>query len=173
MELRPELMPPPLDLALVARLSKLAADLDGAQSDRSDALAEFNRLAGTSLPLDKFRDIYETENYEDFVRRMLYHQLIRPATDVTTTELVEVVRRAMPTNEFFGQHEAYMAIFDANVPMAGASILIFCPPDDDAGVISVGRGHALSDYNPTPEQIVEWALLRGVVKQDARRGITH
>lgn len=51
MELRPELMPPVLDGAEVARLAELAAYLDGAPPDRSaDAPAEFDRLAGTDLP---------------------------------------------------------------------------------------------------------------------------
>jgi hypothetical protein len=51
MELRSELMPPPLDAALVARLAKLADRIDGAApGQRDDDWAEFNRLAGTNLP---------------------------------------------------------------------------------------------------------------------------
>ncbi len=40
-----------------------------------------------------------------------------------------------------------MAIFDANVPVPKASMLLYYPPNDD------GR-----DWDPTPEQIVDLAL---------------
>jgi hypothetical protein len=130
MELRPELMPPTLDEALVARLAKLADRLDGARTgERDDELAEFNRLAGTAIPLEEFQGIYGAEDHENYVRRVLCYRQIKPAAGVTRAELAEVVRRAMPTNEYFQQHEAYMALFDANVPLKNASNLIFYPPD--------------------------------------------
>src|SRR5262245_38052031 len=113
MKLRPELMPPVLDEALVARLAELAAGLDGAWPGRwEDDLAEFNRLAGTSIPFEELQGIYGGEDHEYYVRRVLFYRLIKPAADVTRAE---IVRRAMPTNEFFSEHEAYMAVFDANV----------------------------------------------------------
>jgi len=52
MELRPELMPPALNEQLVARLAKLAAHLDGDPDE--DMRAEFNRLAGTDIPIAEF-----------------------------------------------------------------------------------------------------------------------
>ena len=53
MELRPELMPPALDEAKVLRLTELAAGLDGAHPGMwEEDLAEFNRIAGTTLPID-------------------------------------------------------------------------------------------------------------------------
>jgi hypothetical protein len=162
MELRPELMPPALDEALVARLAKLAARLDGARPGRwEDDLAEFNRLAGTSIPFEEFQGIYGGEEYEHYVCRLLCYQRIKPALGVTRAELAEVVRRAMPQNEFFDQHEAYMAVFDANVPLRGASNLIFYPPDYDAATNTWGGGRPMGEYEPTPEQIVEWALAPG------------
>jgi hypothetical protein len=162
MELRPELMPPVLDEALVARLAKLAAGLDGARPGQwEDDLVEFNRLAGTSIPFEEFQGIYGGEDHEDYVRRVLNYRLIKPVPDVTRAELVEVVRRAMPTNEFFDQHEAYMAVFDANVPLEGASNLIFYPPDYDTATNTWGEDRPMGEYDPTPEQIVEWALAPG------------
>jgi len=159
MELRPELMPPTIDEALVARLAKLADRLDGARPGQcDDELAEFNRLAGTDIPLAEFRGIYGGENHENWVRRVLYHQRIKPVSDVTRAELAEVVRRAMPQNEFFHEHEAYMAIFDANVPLHGASNLICYPPDYDPATNTWGGGRPMGEYDPSPEQIVEWAL---------------
>ena len=160
MELRPELMPPALDEVLVARLAKLADRLDGARpSQCDDELAKFNRVAGTDLPLAEFQGICGGEDPENWVRRVLYHQGIKPAPGITPAELVEVVRRAMPQNEFFDQHEAYMAIFDANVPLQGASNLIFYPPDYDPATNTWGGGRPMGEYAPTPEQIVDWALV--------------
>jgi hypothetical protein len=156
MELRPDLMPPALDESLVARLANLAAQLDGDPDE--DMRAEFNRLADTNIPMAEFQGIWRGEDHEDYVRRVLYYRQIKPAAGVTRAELVEVVRRAMPTNEFFDQHEAYMAVFDANVPLEGASSLIFYPPDYDADTDTWRGGQQVGEYNPTPEQIVEWAL---------------
>lgn len=82
--------------------------------------------------------------------RVLYRGRIKPAAGVTRAELVEVVRRAMSTDEHLDEHEAYMAVFDANVPMSGASNMIFWPPEQ--------HPPSAGTYSPTPEQIVEWAL---------------
>ena len=156
MKLRPELMPPLLDEELVARLAELAALLDGDPDEAKRA--EFNRLAGTNISMREFQGIYGGENHEEYVRRVLYHRLITPFPGVTRAELAEVVRRAMPSNEFFDQHEAYMAVFDANVPLPGASNLIFYPPDYDERNNTWAGGRPMCEYNPTPEQIVDWAL---------------
>jgi hypothetical protein len=64
----------------------------------------------------EFQGIYGGQDHEGYVRNVLYYQQVKPAPGVTRAELAEVVRRAMPQNEFFDQHEAYMAVFDANVP---------------------------------------------------------
>ena len=75
MELRPELMPPALDEAKVARLVELAAALDGARPGQWEGdFAEFNRLAGAAIPIEEFQGIYGGEDYEDWVRRVLYHE---------------------------------------------------------------------------------------------------
>jgi hypothetical protein len=155
-------MPPALDEALVARLAKLADCLDGAGPGQCDEeLAEFNRLAGTDIPLAEFQGIAGGENHESWVRRVLYRRRTNAVPDVTRAELAEVVRRAMPQNEFFASHEAYMAIFDANVPLDGASNLIYYPRDYDPGTNTWGGGRPLGEYDPTAEQIVEWALMLG------------
>jgi hypothetical protein len=152
-------MPPDLDENLVARLARLADCLDGARPGQcDDELAEFNRLAGTEFELPDFDGISGGEDHADWVRRLLFAQQIKPAPGVTREELAEVVRRAMPQNEFFGEHEAYMAVFDANVPLMKASNLIFYPLDYDSATNTWGGGRPMGEYNPTPEQIVEWAL---------------
>ena len=159
MELRPELLPPLLDDILVARLAKLADRLDG---DRDEELwAEFNRLAGTDVPMDEFQGIHGGQDHDDYVRKVLYSRLVKPAVGVTRAELAEVVRRATPTDEAFDQCDAYMAVFDANVPLTGASNLIYYPPDYDPKTNTWGGGRPMGEYDPTPEQIVEWALAPG------------
>lgn len=155
MELRQELAPPSLDEELVARLAELADALDG---NPSEALrAEFNRLAGTEIPMRAFQGIYGSEDHANYVRRVLRKQRIKPVPDVTRDELAEVVRRAMKPDRA-GLHEAYMAIFDCNVPRPRASNLIFYPADYDHGTDTWGGGKPMSDYQPSPEQIVDWAL---------------
>ena len=161
MVLRRDLLPPQLDEAQVARLAVLADEIDDAHpahwQQTDAALAEFNRLAQTELSFDDFQGIYGAEKHETWVRRLLNRRIIRPTPDVTRDELVEVIRRAMPQHGD-PDYEAYMAIFDANVPMAKASNMIFYPCDYDDHTNTWGGGRPMSEYDPTPEQIVEWAL---------------
>jgi hypothetical protein len=167
MELRTELTPPTLDEQLVARLAELASQLDGDPDE--DMRAELNRLAGTDIPMVDFQGIYGGQDHDGYVRNALSNRLIKPAPGVTRAELAEVVRRAMPTNEFFDQHKAYMAVFDANVPLDRASNLIFYPPDYDASTNTWGGGRPMGEYDPTPDQIVEWALAAGRGSPDAEQ----
>ena len=153
MELRTELTPPPLDEELVARLVTLAEALDG--SSNEDLRAEFNSLAGTNLSMRMFQGVYEGDGHLSFVQRLLHKQLVRPVSDVTRDELVEIVRRAMERGPL---QEAYIAIFDANVPRLHASNLIHYPPDYDDISGTWGDGKSVRDYDPSPEQIVGWAL---------------
>ena len=87
MELRPELMPPVLDEALVTRLAKLAARIDGAHPGQwEDDLHEFNRLARTNLAFEEFQGIYGGEEHENYVRRLLYRKLVKPAPGATRAD---------------------------------------------------------------------------------------
>lgn len=158
MELRAELMPPVLDEAKVSRLAELAADIDGAgRGQWEDILSEFNRIAGTAFAFEDFQGIYGAEEHDIWVRRILVGQTVRPVPGVTRAELVEIVRRAMPQSGD-PAYEAYMAIFDAHVPRRKASNLIFYPPDYDAATNTWGGGRQMGEYDPTPEQIVDWAM---------------
>lgn len=160
MELRPQLKPPKIDEQLAARLAELAANIDGAQPGEWDEwLTEFNQLANTSIPFEHFQGIYGGEDHIEWVRRILHDQHTKPANDVTREELIEIVRRAMPQNGY-PDAEAYMTILDKNVPRPGASHLIFYPPDYDDATNTWGGGRMMREYDPTPEQIVEWALER-------------
>ncbi len=62
MELRPELMPPTVDEKLVARLARLAAEINGARrGEWNENLREFNQLAGTDFDHKIFQGIYGVE----------------------------------------------------------------------------------------------------------------
>jgi hypothetical protein len=158
--MRHELMPPHLDTAKVQRLARLAAEIDGAYPGLwEDKLAEFNRVAGTNFSFVDLQGIYEAEEHERWVRRVLIQRSVKPAANVTREELLEILRRAMPENGD-PDFEAYMAIFDANVPLKAASNLIFYPLDYDAATNTWGGGRKIGEYDPTPEQIVDWALTQ-------------
>jgi hypothetical protein len=157
-ELRPELMPPDLDEARVARLAALADEIDGAAPGQWERLLEeFNRESGASLQFADFQGIYGAEEHATWVRRLLTQQAVKPAPDVTRAELIEVVRRAMQPDRH-PENEAYMAIFDANAPLPAASNLISYPLDYDPPTNTWGGGRPMGEYDPTPEQIVDWAL---------------
>lgn len=158
MNLRPELLPPKLDEALIARLADLASKIDGARPGEYDEwLKEFNELSQENIPFENFQGIYGGEDHADWVRRVINARLIKPVPDVSRGELIEIVRRAMLQNGY-PDYEVYMAIFDANVPRAHASNLIFYPPDYDAATNTWGGGRAMGEYEPTIEEIVDWAL---------------
>lgn len=158
MELRPQLEPPKIDEKLAARLAELAANIDGARPGEWDEwLVEFNQLASTSIPFEHFQGIYGGKDHIDWVRRVLNDQQTKPVDDVTRNELIEIVRGAMPQNGY-SDAEAYMAILDKNVPRSGASNLIFYPPDYDDATNTWDGGRMMGEYDPTPEQIVDWAL---------------
>ena len=168
-ELRPELMPPALDEARVRHLAELASrldsPLDGADPGLwEDDVAEFNRVAETAFSIEDFQGIYGAEEHEDWVRRVLIRNTVRPVPDVTRAELAEIIRRAMPQSSD-PDYEAYMAIFDANVPLPGASNLTFYPSDYDPATNTWGGGRPINEYDPTPEQIVEWALAAAPAKE--------
>ena len=146
MKLRPELTLPMLDEALVARLAKLADRLDGARpGQRDDELAEFNRLAGTSLPLADFQDIYKAEDPEVFVRGVLFRRDLAPDPNLTRAEMAEIVSRIRGP----GDDDFYLELFEVNCKHPSGSGLIFGPnlvPE------------LPQDREPTVEEIADCAL---------------
>jgi hypothetical protein len=150
MELRPDLMPPVLDAARVARLAELAARLDGARPGQwEDDLAEFNRLAGSATSIEELQGIYGAEDHEDWVRRLLYNQSLIP-TELSPDEMVEIVSRAMPQNGN-PDYDFYLEVFLVNCRHPAGSDLIFWPnlvPE------------LPQDREPTAEEIADLALGR-------------
>jgi hypothetical protein len=94
MQLRSTLMPPALDAALVARLTELAANLDGAAPGQwEDDLAEFNRLAGAAIRFEECQGIYGAEDHEDYLRGVLYRRQFTPDPSISLAEMTEIVSR--------------------------------------------------------------------------------
>src|SRR5215813_10293748 len=108
MDLRAELMPPPLDEARVKRLAELAAWMDGCTETHPHALdwlEAFNREAGTHLRLVDFQGVYGGTGHDTFVRNLLAEPSVRRVPDVTREELLELIRRL--TSAGGTEHEEY------------------------------------------------------------------
>lgn len=125
MELRPELMPPMLDEAKVARLAELAARIDGAAPGQwEDDLAEFHRLSGADVRFEHLQGIYGAEDHEDWVRRLLYSRSLAPTADLLREEMIEIVSRVMTGA---ADREFYLELFEVNCKHPSKSDLIFWP----------------------------------------------
>jgi hypothetical protein len=152
MEVRPELMPPVLDDAIVARLARLADHLDGAGAGQGDdELAEFNRLAGTAVPLADFQGIYKSEAPEDFVRRVLFQRSLAPDPGLSVAEMAEIVSRVTGCGD---GHDFYLQLFLVNCKHPSGTDLIFWP--NLVPELPQGR-------EPTAEEIADLAM-RGSTK---------
>ena len=162
MELRPGLMPLRISAARRAEVRgriRHIEDAITAGEDVADLIREFNAFTGREYGEDMFHNYWRSIDLEDFVRQAARPKPA-PVPGVTRAELAEVVRRAMPQNGD-PEYEAYLEILDANVPLECASGLIFYPPDYDPATNTWGGGRSMGEYDPTPEQIVEWALAPG------------
>ncbi|WP_406267428.1 bacteriocin immunity protein [Actinacidiphila glaucinigra] len=136
MDLRPELLPPPVSperLAELAREIELIEDLAGSGERAEQAVTAFNERTGHD---------YASRGLEEFAR-----ETARPArprvADVTREELAEIVRRVI-TDPAGEDTDYYLLFFECNTPHPRACGLIFHPP---AGL-----------EDASPERIVEAAL---------------
>ncbi|WP_326573084.1 bacteriocin immunity protein [Actinacidiphila glaucinigra] len=129
MDLRPELLPPPVSperLAEVAREIERIEDLVGAGEPAKKAVAAFDERTGHDYLLSDFAWYGASRNLEEFAR-----EAARPArprvADITREELVEIVRRVEddPAGE---DTDYYLLLFDCNTPHPRASGLLFHPP---------------------------------------------
>jgi hypothetical protein len=128
MELRPELMPPVLDEARVARLARLAAEIDGVHPGQwEELLDEFNRAAGTAFAFEDFQGIYGAMDHETFVRQVLSEPAARKVPDITYDELLELLTRVCRAAGV--EHEVYfwLRLLEANLPDPRLSDLIYWP----------------------------------------------
>ena len=151
MQLRPQLMPPALDEAKVARLAELAASIDGARpGEWEDWLEEFNREAGTDLAFLEFQGIAGGMEHETFVRQVLCEPAARKIPDITYEELLELVTRV--SGAAGAEHELHfwLRLLEANLPDPRLSDLIFWPDEyfGDGG----------SSRELSPKEILDIAL---------------
>jgi hypothetical protein len=153
MEIRPELMPPALDAAKVARLAKLAAEIDGARPGQwEDQLAAFNAEAGTSFEFADFQGIYGGQDHDTWVRWVLAVPHKRRLPDITRAELVELARRVKKADGAEHEINFWLDMLALNIPDPRVSDLIFWPGE------YFGDGDNRRDLSA--EQVVDIALSR-------------
>ncbi|MFD6432682.1 hypothetical protein [Streptomyces venezuelae] len=132
MDLRPDLLPPPVSPARlhalcreIGRIAELVGDR-GREAEAEAAVAAFNEATGHRYgPLD-FAEYDAARGLEEFAR-----EAARPAwprvPDVTRAELVEIIRRAM-ADPASPDCDYYLLLLDTNVVHPHADDLLFHPP---------------------------------------------
>jgi hypothetical protein len=105
-----------------------------------------NRLAGTSLLLSDFQDIYKSQDPEDFVREVLDRRALPADPGLSQAELVEVVKRAMAGGE---EADFYLGLFESACKHSAGINLIYWP----SLVPELPR-----DREPTAEEIADLAV---------------
>ncbi|MEV4508476.1 hypothetical protein AB0K00_05915 [Dactylosporangium sp. NPDC049525] len=146
MELRPELLPPAVAArhvaAVQARIEAIRDLLDRSDPRAAEAIAALNDATGHDYTVEDLRDLCSREPDELAAEAAAPPIRRTPAAStVTRDELVEIVCRILAGDR---HTDFYVALFDANVVMPGASGLIFYPPAELAGA--------------GPEEIVDAAL---------------
>jgi hypothetical protein len=143
MNLRPELLPPPVDPQRIAEISREIERISGLpyRSEPAEAaIAAFNEMTGHDYDASAFAEYYASRDLEDFAQ-----EAARPAhprvNDITRDELVEIVRRIQAADP---ETNYYLRLLDANVARPDVGGLIFYPPAELR--------------NASAEQIVDTAL---------------
>ncbi|MFJ3880887.1 hypothetical protein ACIPW5_26000 [Streptomyces sp. NPDC090077] len=144
MDLRPELLPPPVSQQ---RLNKLRAEVEriaellvACPEAAGEAIAEFNAMTGHDYVALDFAEYDGNRSLKDLAK-----EAARPArpvvADITRDELVEIVRRLLTAS---AESDHYLRLLEANVSHPRVSDLVFYPSDVLQG--------------PSAEQIVDEAL---------------
>jgi hypothetical protein len=154
MELRADLMPPVLDEWLVARLTKIAEEIDCGHPEKSLVqLAVFNKEAMTEFEFIDFQGIYGSQSHDVWVRKVLAKPYERRLKKVTKQELIEMARRVMEGDGPDHAIEFWLSMLEINIPNNRVSDLIFWP------------GEYFNDVNYSedlsPEQVIEIMLKDG------------
>ena len=152
MPLRVELQytPPPPDVVMNLRRLVQLVEEAAESADPQGALKELNLVTGRELRLEDVLSYHSAYSLDTFVRLIAFAPPRRVAS-LDVSELVAIAQRII--DSVGGEDEAetayYMALFDAQVTLPGASALLFHPPDEYDGPIS--------DWQPTAEEVVELA----------------
>src|SRR5438105_4438338 len=127
MQVRPDLLPPVLDEARVARLAELADRIDGApESACDDDLAAFNAEAGTALAWLDFQGIYGGQDHDTWVRQVLAEPFEKRIPDITREELLELIRRVRENDGELHKIAFWLRLLEVNLDPR-ISDLIFWP----------------------------------------------
>ena len=160
MALRPELLLKPPTQEHVDRVREavnaILSGLDRGE-DVGERIRSLTDLTGREYIPSDFEEFKGRMSEDDFVREAAL-PAARVVPDITRDELIEIVRLAMTVDPRAARY--YCDLFDKNVPMPGASSLIYWPED----IKDWRRRHPdsnMSDYNPTPEEIVDKATAPG------------
>jgi hypothetical protein len=121
-------MPTALDEALVERLARLAADIDGAAPGQwEDDLDEFNRTAQTDLTFADFQGIYGGQDHATWVRKVLAEPFRKRLPSIARAELLELIRRVAQADGEEHEIEFWLGLLEVNIPDPRISDLIFWP----------------------------------------------
>ncbi|WP_457033310.1 hypothetical protein [Kitasatospora sp. P5_F3] len=150
MDLRPELLPPPVPRQRLAELSReieRIADLTS-HGDRgvAEAIDAFNEMAGHEYePLD-FAEYQGSRSLGEFAT-----EAARPAKpricDISRDELAEIVRRVLAADP---ESDYYLRLLEANVSHPRVTDLIFHPPAELRGASREQIVGAALSYRPIP-----------------------
>lgn len=132
MDLRPELLPPPVSQQqldeLSAEIDRIADLVADRSEDAEEAIRAFNAMTGHDYVAYDFAEYWGSRSAEEFAR-----EAARPArprvADVTRVELVEIVSRLLAGDP---ESDYYLRVLEANVMHPRVSDLVFHPSDDDA-----------------------------------------
>ncbi|MFD6550794.1 hypothetical protein [Streptomyces sp. NPDC058398] len=130
MDLRPELLPPPVSRQrldeLCAEVERIADLLETRPEAAGEAIEAFNAMTGHDYVVLDFAEYHGRRSLEEFAT-----EAARPAyprvADVTRGELVEIVRRLLTASP---ESDYYLLLLQANVSHPGVIDLIFHPSDD-------------------------------------------
>ncbi|MFF3336268.1 hypothetical protein ACFYWX_43335 [Streptomyces sp. NPDC002888] len=114
MELRPELLPPPVSRQrldeLCAEVERIADLLEARPEAAGEAIAAFNAMTGHEYEARDFAEYDGSRSLEEFAR-----EAARPArpmvADITRDELVEIVRRLLMADL---ENDYYLRLLEAN-----------------------------------------------------------
>lgn len=128
-DLRPELLPPPVSTQRLEELSheidRIAGLLADGSEEADEAIRTFNTLTGHDYTAYTFTEYWRSRDLEDLAR-----EAARPArprvADITRDELVEIVRRILAVDP---EIDYYLLLLEANVLHPEVANLIFYPPD--------------------------------------------
>jgi hypothetical protein len=147
-DLRPELLPPPVSRRrldeLCAEVERIAGLLESRPEAAHEAVAAFNAMTGHAYEAPDFAEYDGSRSLDDFAR-----EAARPArpvvADVTRDELTEIVRRLLDGDP---ESDYYLRLLAANVAHPRVGDLLFDPSAAPADASAEGIVEEALRYRP-------------------------